>query len=208
MNEYRRLAAHGDRYRWGQEGPPMEAYSRYTDPERFEPLHAFAWAVIRQLEAVFHVRHVEVQDPELDAEVHGTVRHAVRLAPPDPSCAAVTIGFTSFPGLAIHCGHRLLERFPSCGCDACGETADSEAVRFEDVVVAVTQGSFSEYVLYPFIGFASYGWDLHHDGGRSGSRTMRVPRPAARRMIRAHGRRTLWKPWPRRQELSPRGGVA
>ena len=55
--------------RWGIEGPPLEAYSRITNPERFEPLHPAALAHIERLQKCFDVERVEgyVLDQELKA---------------------------------------------------------------------------------------------------------------------------------------------
>ena len=41
------------RDRWGIEGPPDEAYSRVTNPERFQPLHAAATELLDRLEREF-----------------------------------------------------------------------------------------------------------------------------------------------------------
>ena len=39
--------------RWGIEGPPDEAYSQVTNPERFQPLHAAATELLDRLEREF-----------------------------------------------------------------------------------------------------------------------------------------------------------
>lgn len=192
---YHRLSLYPERPTWAFQGPPEEAYSRSTDPHRFQPLHPFAWKVIRQIQDVFGITHFSADDPVPSNEALGEIREVIGLAPLHPLCAAITIGFTSFPGLVVHCGHWMVDRFPSCGCDACGETADSEAFRFEDTLLAVIQGSFRERVVLPVIGFAWYQSDLQIEGSRSGS-TWRVPRSRARDMIRAHGRQMHWRPWP------------
>jgi hypothetical protein len=46
--------------RWGREGPPPEAYSRVTNPERFQPLHALALQLIDRVEASFKVHGLKV----------------------------------------------------------------------------------------------------------------------------------------------------
>jgi hypothetical protein len=41
--------------RWGPAGPPDEAYSRVTDPQRYAPLHAIARDVLDDLQRRFDV---------------------------------------------------------------------------------------------------------------------------------------------------------
>ena len=51
--------------RWGIDGPPEEAYSRLTNPERFQPLHDVAMELLDRLERLvgghfddgYHVHH-------------------------------------------------------------------------------------------------------------------------------------------------------
>ena len=44
--------------RWGIEGPPEEVYSRVTNPERFQPLHAAATELLDRLEREFGVERL------------------------------------------------------------------------------------------------------------------------------------------------------
>ena len=114
------------RSRWGDEGPPEEAYGRVTDPERFAPLHDAALEMIGRLEADFDVQRVEGYglDEELESK-RGLARPSVRLSPADPEAAPITVVFTDFPGLFVRFGRWKEELFPVCGCDACDETAES-----------------------------------------------------------------------------------
>ena len=43
---------YGDK--WGIEGPPKEAYSRVTNPERFQPLHGATTELLDRLEREFN----------------------------------------------------------------------------------------------------------------------------------------------------------
>ena len=54
------------RDRWGPEGPPKEAYSRVTNPERFLPLHAAAMELLDRLEREFAVDRLEGHDADDD----------------------------------------------------------------------------------------------------------------------------------------------
>ena len=74
--------------RWGIEGPPEEAYSRVTDPERFQPLHDAALELLDRLEREFAVERLEGSggDDELGGRSH--VRPTIRLVPHDPQVRA------------------------------------------------------------------------------------------------------------------------
>ena len=53
--------------RWGIEGPPAEAYSRVTNPERFQPLRGAATELLDRLEREFAVERLE--GPDADDEL-------------------------------------------------------------------------------------------------------------------------------------------
>ena len=196
---YCRLAEPVQGDRWGPAGPPLEAYSRTTERERFRPLHAFADRVLSQLEAVFNVNRSVRSTADLDFNPPEDILGVMKVYPADEAAAPVVIGTTTYPGLAIRCGYWMVERFPACGCDACNETAESEAYRFEDVLVAVTQGVFREFVVLPVLGAAWYEYELRTGSTQAGGRSrLRLSRARARELIREHGRRVEWKPWPRR----------
>ena len=46
--------------RWGSDGPPEEAYSRVTNPGRFQPLHDAATELLDRLEREFAVERLDV----------------------------------------------------------------------------------------------------------------------------------------------------
>ena len=132
--------------RWGDEGPPAEAYSRVTAPERFQPLHAAASDLLLTLPRQFDVvAHEGVQDPDLARGPLG--RSIVRFIPNIPSAAQVTVAFTTFPSLLVRFGRWHIESFPACGCDACDETAEAEVERFSWMVTQVVDGRFRESTL-------------------------------------------------------------
>ena len=72
--------------RWGPEGPPDEAYSRVTNPERFLPLHAAMLGIIDRLENDFEVerRRVMVWMRKLERGAMDLARPSVRLSPWTP----------------------------------------------------------------------------------------------------------------------------
>lgn len=184
--------------RWGPDGPPPEAYSRLTDPERFRPLHAAADALLAELEASFDAQRTDGRglDPELERVQQA--RPSVRLVPQDASAAPLVVAFTAFPGIGLRMGHWFTDRFPSCGCDACDETADGEVDRLRDMVENVVEGRFREAIELPLIGDGWQAYELWSRGGRSRGRS-RIGRKPARAMITSAGRRSMsWGPWPRR----------
>jgi len=175
--------------------PPLEAYSRVTDPERFAPLHPLALDLLERLEAEYEVRRTTA------SEAAGP---SVTLTPAARRAAPVSVAFTPFPGLVVRCGHWLEDRFPSCGCDACRESADGEGERLRWTIGEVVAGRFAEEVRVPLLRSGSRRWWLGapdrraSSGGwerlsRAGARALRGDRPA----------RVEWEPWTRRATLPP-----
>ena len=190
--------------RWGPEGPPPEAYSRVTDAERFRPLHGAMWKIIGRLENDFEVEREDGHG--LDEELEKGLELAgpsVRLSPRNAGAAPFAVVFSNFPGLHVRFGRWYKEPFPSCGCDACDESAEGEIERLSEMVEDVTAGRFREALRRPLISFMGSGWMetklWSPDGRRSTSRS-RVDRVSAHRM--SGGRRRLdldWEPWQPRQ---------
>ena len=130
--------------RWVPEGPPEEAYERLTDPERFAPLHKFAVGLADWLEASFDVERVEGYGLDSKVERKDAARSSIRLIPRNDDAAPITVSSTTFPGLSVRLGRWYTDSFPTCGCDACDETAEGERERLENLVEAVTAGRFRE----------------------------------------------------------------
>jgi hypothetical protein len=190
--------------RWGPDGPPPEAYSRVSDPERFRPLHNVALHLLAQLEAAFDVERFEGYGLDSELEVGGLARPGVRLVPRGPQAAPLTIAFTTFPGLRVRVGRWLTTNFPACGCDACAETADDEAAGLAQLVDALTAGRLREGVSLPMAGD---GWQESEywlpSGHRYSSRSS-VDRARAREMLAGSASSSIeWGPWPRRETTRP-----
>ena len=117
------------RFNWGFEGPPKDAYSRVTEPERFRPLHDWALEAVARLQTNYEVTTDEGEGMDAELERSSLSRPTLKLTPLQDSCAPVTIAFNDFPGLAVRCGRWVTEPFPSCGCDACDEMPDDEPHR-------------------------------------------------------------------------------
>ena len=194
--------------RWGPEGPPDEAYSRVTNPERFLPLHDAMQGIIGRLETDFQVERTEGYglDEELEKRMD-LAGPSVRLSPMDSDAAPIGVTFTTFPGLYLRFGRWYTEPFPNCGCDACDETAEGEIERLKYVVDDVTAGRFREGIRCPLISFVGSAWRETEfwspDDGRPSIRSLkRKPIDVLRAREMSGGRRKLdlnWKPWSRRR---------
>jgi hypothetical protein len=184
---------------WGREGPPPEAYSRVTDPERFLPLHAFAEELAAHLEAEFDVERTEGDhlDPELERP--GSARPTIRLTPGNPRAAPIVLAFTSFPGVTARFGRWKVEAFPNCGCDACDEDADDEIERLTWLVEQVIAGRFRESIALPVVGGSRHRMEVWSPDGSSRSSEARVARAEGRRRLAEAGQPPpTWEPWPSR----------
>ncbi len=187
------------------------AYSRVTNPERFQPLHTAMLEIIGRLENDFEVERTEGYglDEELEKNLD-LARPDIRLTPRDPDAAPIVVVFTAFPGLHVRFGRWYKEPFPDCGCDACDESAEGEIERLNDMIDDVTAGRFYEGIEIPLISFQGTGWietrfwspDETRSSISSRSRS-RVSGQRAREL--SGGRRRLdldWKPWPLRKTVS------
>jgi hypothetical protein len=182
--------------RWGPEGPPPEAYSRVTNPERFQPLHSYLVGLITRLEADYDVERLEGSGLGDELERVDLVRPCVKLLPRDPGAAPIAVAFTAFPGLVVRVGRWYRDTFPSCGCDACDETADGEIARLTQMVDDVTAGRFREAIWLPLVGDGWQEAEFWSPCGRSSSRTL-VDHSDARQMLAGSDcLRLEWRPWP------------
>ena len=184
--------------------PPDDAYERVTNPERFQPLHSAAMEMISRMEETFDVHRVEGHG--LDEELEGKraiERPSVRLTPVNSNAAPVTVAFSDFPGLFVRVGRWVIDDFPSCGCDACHESAEGEIERLTELVDAVTAEGFREAVQCPKGPLAGDGclkFEFRTPTYRRRSSGSRIRRSRALQM--SGGARHLklhWQPWPRRQ---------
>ena len=182
--------------------PSDEAYGRVTNPERFEPLHSAMMEIISSMDETFDVVRVEGYglDEELERK-RGIARPSVQLTPVDSNAAPITVAFSDFPGLFVRFGRWVTEPFPSCGCDACDESAADEIERLTELVDIVTAGGFREAIKCPRGPLARDAW-LEHEfraPGSARSGKSRITHPRALQM--SGGARHLklrWEPWPRR----------
>jgi Family of unknown function (DUF6226) len=193
---------------WERYGPAPEAYSRVTNPERFRPLHTFMVGLIGRLETAFDVERLEGYGLDDELEKGDLVRPSVKLVPRDPSAAPILVSFTAFPGLRVRVGRWYVDAFPSCGCDACDETADGETARLVQIVDDLTGGRFREAIWIPLAGDPitnprGDAWqesEFWSPRGRSSSRTSVDRLQATRMLAGSDSLQFEWRPWPREKK--------
>lgn len=186
-------------HRWGAAGPPREAYSRVTNPERFASLHDAAAGLLDRLEQEFNAERREAYglDPELE-EGCNLSRPSAALLPRDIRAAPLIIAFSAFPGLRARFGRWYVVAFPTCGCDACDETAESETERLKSLIDNMTAGRFRETIR---VSAGGIGWKETEFGSRGGRcvERLRLDQDRARKLLDAAARHSYnWGPWPRR----------
>jgi hypothetical protein len=186
-------------HRWGAEGPPPEAYSRVTNPKRFAPLHAAAEELLDRLEHEFDTGRTRGYglDPELE-EGFKLARPTVSLVPRDTDAAPIVVAFSAFPGLRVRFGRWHMAAFPTCGCDACDETAESEINRLSSLIDNVIAGRYRESLRITADRVASLRSEFWSVSERSAEQSQ-VDRASARLLLAARDRSSYdWRPWPRR----------
>jgi hypothetical protein len=187
-------------HQWGAAGPPLEAYSRVTNPERFASLHDSAAGLLDHLEWEFDAKRREAYglDPELE-EGCNLSRPSVALLPRDIGAAPLTIAFSDFPGLRVRFGRWYVVAFPTCGCDACDEAAESETERLKSLIDNMTAGRFREAIRVRADGTPWKESEFWSSRG-SVAEESRLDEALARKLLDATGQSSYdWQPWPRRR---------
>ena len=179
------------------EGPPPEAYSRITNPERFEPLLRVAMDQVERLQQRFDAERVEGFGLDQDLVGADPARASVKLIPALSRAASILIAFTSFPAVIVRSGLLLDMTFPECGCDACGATAEREVQRLTEVIEDVVSGRFRESIRIPLWGDGGETWELWSPTHRTGG-GVRIARSRARALVGRSSRTFDWSPWPLR----------
>ena len=182
--------------------PPEDTYSVDTHPERFQPLHAVADALIDYLTSTYDVRIDEGIDlaADLSHPPSGGIVRAVRLRPSDQLSAHLTFVFTAYPGIFLRAGVLSVFYYPICGCDACDSTWQAEADELERQVLAVAEGRYRE-TINGTQGDARVGYAMTYaDGSSSGESA--EPDLTAERIERATAQLAElpgnWAAWPQR----------
>lgn len=187
-------------HRWGVRPAPVESYSVVTHGERFAPLHTVADALIAALIGGYDV--VVSRDRSHAADLLRTPERnvaATRLTPRAPDAASLTFVHTAFPGVLVHAGVLHDFRYPNCGCDACDETAETQADGMERLTFAVVTGRYREQVRHGRrIGYAVFdetGGETESGWRESGDIDPERLAAARQRLGRLTDR---WAPWPTR----------
>lgn len=198
------VIAYGER--WGMEGPPDDTYSVLTHPERFQPVHDVARALIAYLARAYDVTVSEDRALLTDvSERYVRATAVTRLTPTNPRSAPVTVVFTDLPGIVLMAGALLEEPLPGCGCDACDDSAEAVANDLEWMVFAVVEGGLSERVTRGPRTWVSHRLE-RSDGYRCGEglavadSTRKGLADARARLAPLEGGR--WEPWGPREETS------
>ena len=180
------------RFDWDFDGPPEDAYSRVTDPERFRPLHDWALEAVERLQANYEVTRDEGEGMDTELERSQLSSPTLRLTPLQDTCAPVTIAFNDFPGLAVRYGRWATEWFPTSGCDACDEMPDEEFERFTELLSDVVAGRFREALRGGDRWSTKEFWSVDHRSGGGGSR---VPREEGAQILNGSEETVLeWMP--------------
>ena len=156
----------------GSMKPVDDAYTRFSNPERFGPLHEWALEAVAQLRRDHEVNVEEGRGMDPELERAPLSRATLKLTPFRDDCAPITIAFTASPGLEVRVGRWVTDVFSSCGCDACDEMPEEEFERFTEMVSDVVAGRFRESLSLLADGD---GWStrefwcadggIHHSGG-------------------------------------------
>ena len=186
---------------WSGEGPPEDAYSRVSEPERFAPLHSWALEVVARLQSEYEVTLDEAGIADADLERSPLSRPLMKLTPIQDSSAPITIALTDFPGLGVRAGRWLIDWFPSCGCDACDEMPEAAFEGFADLLSDVVAGRFRESMYLDRSGDGRSTRQLWCGEHRRSSGGSYLPRDKAVQIL--DGKTEIfmeWMPWQPRPE--------
>jgi hypothetical protein len=167
--------------RWGPEGPPADAYSRVTDPQRYLPLRDLADALVADLARCYDV---DVTDEPVDGPRDVS---AVRVRPRSGDSAELVVVRTDV-GVRLRAGRWAEEAFPSCGCDACDEELDDVAELMAEFTADVVAGRLEEELRGGLLGGLLSVRRPRSSGNRS------LPRARVREL--GPPGRHEWAPWP------------
>lgn len=182
---------------YGGGGPLGDAYTSFTNQERFRPLHDWALETVARLRTEYEVTVEEGAGLDAGLERLPLSRPTLRLTPLQDSSAPITIAFTDSPGLEVRVGRWVTDGFPSCSCDACDEMAEEEFERFTELVSDVVAGRFRESLrLQP----GGAGWSAREfwfdDGARRSSGGSRMSPVKASLILEGEKEISLeWTPW-------------
>ncbi|MYE40513.1 MAG: hypothetical protein F4X27_09860 [Chloroflexi bacterium] len=183
----------------GPAEPLDDAYSQFTNPERFKSLHQWALETVARLQSEYDVTLEQGFGLDDELELLPLSSPTVRMTPLQESCAPVTIAFTDPPGLKVRVGRWVTDVFPSCHCDACDEMPEEEFERLTELLDDVVAGRFRESMHWQRDGS---GWSSqefwNEDGIRTRSGGSLTSRVETARILDGKAEVVLeWTPWGR-----------
>lgn len=138
--------------RWGDAGPPDEAYSRVTRDVAQVTAGLGRWA------AALPARLLETYDAVLREPTHeeralvtrAGVRSEVRVVEPtDPAASRIVIATSHSDewgwGVTLGMGRLVVETVPTCLCDACDEESEDLVEMLEEQYLAAATQGFVEF---------------------------------------------------------------
>jgi hypothetical protein len=170
-----------------------------SNPRRFALLHEVAAELLNRLVREFDVERVEAYGIDAALE-HGYALSlpTVMLRPVDNAAAPLCVAFTGFPGLRVRFGRWCAMAFPTCGCDACNETASDEADRLKRLIDNLVHGRLVESVRVEDTQAVWVEWVSWSASERMESRTQ-LDREHVQPLLAGRDYSSLaWAPWPRR----------
>ena len=177
-------------------GEPLgDAYTSFTDPERFLPLHDWALEAVAQLQREYEVAREEGERMDPLLERVPLARPTVRLTPLQDDGAPITIAFTAAPGLEVRAGRWFTDGFPSCHCDACDEQPEDEFERFKELLEDVVAGRFREAMRRQPGGDGWSSHELWSEERRSSGGSLVSRGEAARTLGGEVEIAVEWQPW-------------
>ncbi len=126
-----RLIDYGRRY---PDGPPEDAYSRASHPERFAALPPMAEAMVTYLDRWYDIA-VRRSGGTADSEW-------IEMLPRQG--ATVTLTLTE-ARITVNAGALFQAGFPDCGCDACDESVGAVAAELVDCLLGIAGGGLREH---------------------------------------------------------------
>lgn len=103
-----------------------------------------AWPLLDEREHRYAVDRETSSEPDRHSSRPAPV---VRLVPSDPAASPLTIVFEAFPGLLVRIGRGEESPLPISGCDACDEDVTGCVERLQELIGAVTAGTFGERLI-------------------------------------------------------------
>ncbi len=165
------------------EGPPPEAYSRYSDPLKYVPVAEALDPLVANLVATYDA----TVEPLPVAPEDDRVVRALRVVP--RSGAPLVFEVTMLPSILARRGWWNATGVPHCGCDACDEDPAACIEELRGWVDEAVAGEFTEELTED--GLTVYtrdGWQRSGMDPEWFATLSAVAPPGTHR----------WPPWPRR----------